>query len=71
MILVSSSRNARLDELPESDLARVIAAKRRGEENLRMSGLGYTVIRPGALLALRLLAFAPSRTLQPLSGRGA
>jgi uncharacterized protein YbjT (DUF2867 family) len=33
-----------------ADLARVLAAKRRGEEHVRASGLGYTIIRPGPLV---------------------
>jgi uncharacterized protein YbjT (DUF2867 family) len=33
-----------------SDIARAVAAKRRGEERLRASGLGYTVVRPGPLV---------------------
>jgi hypothetical protein len=32
------------------DLTKVVAAKRRGEDHLRASGLGYTVIRPGPLV---------------------
>jgi hypothetical protein len=46
-ILVSSSRNAWSRQLPESDAQRTVAAKRRGEDNLRLSGLGYTILRPG------------------------
>lgn len=33
------------------DLAKVVEFKRKGEEALRLSGLGYTIIRPGALVA--------------------
>lgn len=36
--------------LDETARERVIAAKRRGERALRASGLGYTIVRPGALV---------------------
>jgi hypothetical protein len=36
--------------LSAEDQARVLAAKRRGEEQLRTSGLGYAIIRPGPLV---------------------
>lgn len=36
--------------MSDADLKKVIDFKRRGEENLRLSGLGYSVIRPGELV---------------------
>ena len=33
------------------DLEKVVEFKRRGEDLLRLSGLGYTIIRPGALVS--------------------
>jgi uncharacterized protein YbjT (DUF2867 family) len=47
VVLVSCAGRGRSDDLPAAELQRVVAAKRRGEENLRLSGLGYTIIRPG------------------------
>ncbi|GFR47429.1 hypothetical protein Agub_g9149 [Astrephomene gubernaculifera] len=48
-VLVSCAGKSRPGIEP-ADLKRVVEAKRRGEENLRLSGLGYTIIRPGTLL---------------------
>ncbi|GLI61801.1 hypothetical protein VaNZ11_004303 [Volvox africanus] len=48
-VLVSCAGRSR-PGIDPSDLRKVIEAKRRGEENLRISGLGYTIIRPGTLL---------------------
>ncbi|GBF94200.1 hypothetical protein Rsub_06470 [Raphidocelis subcapitata] len=48
-ILLSCSGAPRVG-LEEGDLARVVAAKRRGEDHLRASGLGYSIIRPGPLV---------------------
>ncbi|KAL6780679.1 HCF173 [Auxenochlorella protothecoides x Auxenochlorella symbiontica] len=47
-ILVSCSGATK--GLDETARERVIAAKRRGERALRASGLGYTIVRPGALV---------------------
>jgi hypothetical protein len=61
-ILVSCSGAAR-PGLDATDVTRIVAAKRRGEDLLRSTGLGYTVIRPGplvvgrAVLVLLLLLF--------------
>lgn len=49
VILVSCAGRGRKD-ISELDLLKVLAAKRRGEELLRASGLGYTIIRPAALV---------------------
>lgn len=48
-VLVSCS-GAEREGLDATDVARVVAAKRRGEDLLRTSGLGYTVIRSGPLV---------------------
>jgi uncharacterized protein YbjT (DUF2867 family) len=48
-VLVSCAGAPRAGVDP-ADLARAVAAKRRGEERLRSSGLGYTVVRPGPLV---------------------
>lgn len=48
-VLVSCSGAARPD-MDAADMSRIVAAKRRGEELLRSTGLGYTVIRPGPLV---------------------
>lgn len=48
-VLVSCS-GAERQGLDVSDVARIVGAKRRGEDLLRSSGLGYTVIRPGPLV---------------------
>ncbi|KAL6756417.1 hypothetical protein V8C86DRAFT_2649688 [Haematococcus lacustris] len=50
IILVSCAGLGRDDDMPAAELQRVVAAKRSGEENLRLSGLGYTIIRPGRLV---------------------
>ncbi len=47
-VLVSCAGRSRPGMDP-ADLKKVVDAKRRGEENLRLSGLGYTIIRPGGL----------------------
>lgn len=52
-VLVSCS-GAERRGLDASDIARVTAAKRRGEDLLRSGGLGYTVIRPGPLVVSHL-----------------
>lgn len=49
-VLVSCAGSANLPGMDGEDLARMIAAKRKGEESLRASGLGYTIIRPGPLV---------------------
>ncbi|GLC35476.1 hypothetical protein PLESTB_000203300 [Pleodorina starrii] len=48
-VLVSCAGRSR-PGIDPADLRKVIDAKRRGEENLRLSGLGYAIIRPGTLL---------------------
>uniref|UniRef100_A0A383W3F2 NAD(P)-binding domain-containing protein n=1 Tax=Tetradesmus obliquus TaxID=3088 RepID=A0A383W3F2_TETOB len=48
-ILVSCSGAAR-PGLDATDVSRIVAAKRRGEDALRATGLGYTVMRPGPLV---------------------
>ncbi len=45
-VLVSCAGKSR-PGIDPADLRKVIEAKRRGEENLRTSGLGYSIIRPG------------------------
>jgi hypothetical protein len=56
-ILVSCSGAAR-PGLDASDVSRIVAAKRRGEDALRSTGLGYTVIRPGPLVVSVVLQHA-------------
>ncbi|KAF8062069.1 HCF173 [Scenedesmus sp. PABB004] len=48
-VLVSCSGAGR-GGVPADELARIVAAKRRGEDLLRSTGLGYTIIRPGPLV---------------------
>lgn len=51
VILVSCAGKGS-DVTPDlADLAKVVEFKRRGEEVLRLSGLGYTIIRPGLLVS--------------------
>lgn len=50
-MLVSCAGKSR-PGIDPADLRKVIDAKRRGEENLRTSGLGYSIIRPGAAWGL-------------------
>lgn len=50
-ILVSCGGAQRSDwDFDESVRDRVVSAKRKGESSLRSSGLGYTIVRPGALV---------------------
>jgi uncharacterized protein YbjT (DUF2867 family) len=49
VVLLSCSGAPRPD-IDAADLQKLVAAKRRGEEHLRASGLGYTIIRPGPLV---------------------
>jgi uncharacterized protein YbjT (DUF2867 family) len=49
MILVSCAGTTR-PGLDATNRDRIVSAKRRGESNLRNSGLGYTIVRPGPLL---------------------
>jgi hypothetical protein len=49
-VLVSCAGSANRPDLEPADLSRILGAKRRGEEGLRASGLGYTIIRPGPLV---------------------
>ncbi|MEW5313772.1 MAG: hypothetical protein WDW38_005311 [Sanguina aurantia] len=49
VIMVSCAGQPRAG-VSDADLKKVIDFKRRGEENLRLSGLGYSVIRPGTLV---------------------
>ena len=46
MVLVSCAGKAS-DRASEAELQKVVEFKRRGEDILRLSGLGYTIIRPG------------------------
>ncbi|KAG2500720.1 hypothetical protein HYH03_001485 [Edaphochlamys debaryana] len=48
-VLVSCAGRSR-EGVDEADLRKITEAKRRGEQNLRLSGLGYTIIRPGTLI---------------------
>jgi len=48
--LLVSCTGVRDVELPEDELANVLMHKARGEAVLRNSGLGYSIIRPGALI---------------------
>lgn len=48
-ILLSCSGAPRAG-LDAAELQKLVAAKRRGEDHLRASGLGYTIIRPGPLV---------------------
>lgn len=48
--LLVSCTGVRDVELPEEDLAKMLTYKSRGEAALRNSGLGYSIIRPGALV---------------------
>lgn len=49
-VLVSCAGSADRPGIDVDDLNRIVAAKRKGEESLRASGLGYTIIRPGPLV---------------------
>lgn len=49
-VLVSCAGTATRPGVELDDLTRIVAAKRKGEEALRASGLGYTIIRPGPLV---------------------
>jgi len=46
-VLVSCAGRAARSGMSELDVERMVRAKRSGEDHLRMSGLGYTVVRPG------------------------
>lgn len=49
-VLVSCAGSATRPGVELDDLNRIVAAKRKGEDSLRASGLGYTIIRPGPLV---------------------
>ena len=49
-ILVSCAGATAADDEPAASSAQMLSHKRRGENALRLSGLGYTIVRPGALL---------------------
>lgn len=49
-VLVSCAGSATRPGVDVNDLNRIVAAKRKGEDALRASGLGYTIIRPGLLV---------------------
>ena len=71
-VVLLSCAGAPRPGLDAADLARLAAAKRRGEEHLRASGLGYTVIRPGPLVdepgGYKALVFDQGgRVTQPVS----
>ena len=59
VVMVSCAGTARRGALGEAELARIVAAKRRGEEGLRLSGLGYTIVRPGGASGPPLLLRPP------------
>lgn len=72
-ILVSCAGAAAADNEPVTG-ARMLSAKRRGENALRGSGLGYTIVRPGPLIeepgGYKALVFDQVRVLRlttPLS----
>jgi hypothetical protein len=46
MVLVSCAGKAS-DRATDAELQKVVEFKRRGEDVLRLSGLGYTIVRPG------------------------
>eukprot|EP00798_Chlamydomonas_sp_ICE-L_P007042 gene7042-138_t len=47
---MSSSETGHTDLQEEGILAKMVEFKRKGEDNLRLSGLGYSIIRPGQLV---------------------
>lgn len=47
-VMISAASTAR-QGMDDDAQAKLLALKRKGEENLRLSGLGYTIIRPGQL----------------------
>ena len=47
MILVSCAGKGHTELKDEADLQKLVEYKRKGEDNLRVSGLGYSIIRPG------------------------
>lgn len=49
LVMVSCAGQQRPD-MEAADMAKMLGYKRQGEENLRLSGLGYTIIRPGTLV---------------------
>lgn len=46
-VLVSCAGRAARTGMNELDIERMVSAKRSGEDHLRLSGLGYTIVRPG------------------------
>jgi len=72
VVLVSCAGGAREGNMDVAQIAKMVAAKRRGEEGLRASGLAYTIIRPGQLVdepgGYRALVFDQGdRVSQPVS----
>mmetsp|Transcript_1916 Transcript_1916/g.4855 ORF Transcript_1916/g.4855 Transcript_1916/m.4855 type:complete len:692 (+) Transcript_1916:52-2127(+) len=71
-VLVSCAGRAARVGMSELDVERMVRAKRSGEDHLRMSGLGYTVVRPGLLVdepgGYKALVFDQSdRITEPIS----
>lgn len=71
VVLVSCAGRSR-PGVSAQELEKIISFKRRGEENLRLSGLGYAIIRPGTLVeepgGYRGLVFDQGdRITQPIS----
>mmetsp|Transcript_37095 Transcript_37095/g.82525 ORF Transcript_37095/g.82525 Transcript_37095/m.82525 type:complete len:614 (+) Transcript_37095:97-1938(+) len=50
VVLVSCAGKSHTEFSSEADLKKVVEYKRKGEDNLRLSGLGYTIIRAGTLV---------------------
>jgi hypothetical protein len=46
-VLVSRALGNQAGKTEDEELVKAMEYKRRGEESLRLSGLGYTIIRPG------------------------
>lgn len=64
-VLVSCAGSADRPGMSLDDLNRVVAAKRKGEDSLRASGLGYTIIRPGPLVVSGVSSCAGSYLIWP------
>ena len=48
-MLVSCAGRAARTGMSDLDIERMVSAKRNGEDHLRLSGLGYTIVRPGGV----------------------
>lgn len=42
--------------MSELDIERMVSSKRNGEDHLRFSGLGYTIVRPGVFCGVLTLS---------------